>query len=447
MISFVGQSMSDTSSPASNTSRLVNLFREPVGQGGRTQHILRAVMGMEAFATLDGVFMRDMFSYDDSVIALFDGRLFNVTESGASPIGTVASGLTGNISRNGAIVTAVTGGKYYAWNPATTTLSEPAPGAFTDFGSVDYLAGRTILSEAGGKRFCWSDIADPYTLNGLNFASAEQRDDNLVRVIASNGMLMLFGERSTELWAPTGSGGASAFALLGGSVIDRGLMAFSLACRVEGGVFMVGSDGIAYVVGGNAWQAVSTPAVNTAIKESDPQSCFFWQDRGHKFAAISFSDRPAWVYDFATNEWFERATGQGEPWAARASAPLGASWLVGTIDGAILKLTNAPQDRGGPLWRQAVSLPVFNGGKWFTLANVEFFLGQGYQNSTAQIMLEIGRGETFGGAQILSLGGAGDFGRRAKFHALGRHQMAVARLTITDPVDIPIYSDAEVRIV
>ena len=62
-------------------------------------------------------------------------------------------------------------------------------------------------------------------------------------------------------------------------------------------------------------------------------------------------------------------------------------------------------------------------------------------------MLEVGRGETFSGAQIKPIGGAGDFGKRAKFYGLGRHQTMAARLTITDPYDIPIYSDAEVRIV
>ena len=438
--------MRDSSSPASNTSRLINLYREPVGAGGKTQHLLRAVMGMEALTSLPGVFTRDMFSYEGSAIVMVAGALYQVTEGGVLPIGAIDAGDTGNISRNGKIVTAVSGGKYYAWNPDTLSLTEPAAGPLGLLGSVDFLAGRTLLGEAGGNRFCWSDIADPYTLNGLNFATAEQRDDDLVRLIVSNGMVMLFGERSTELWSVTGQGGASAFALLGGSVVDRGLLAFGLACRVEGGIFLVGSDGIAYVVGGNTWQAVSTPAVNTAIKDGEPASCVTWNDRGHKFAAITFADRPAWVYDFATNEWHERAEGQGSPWTARASAQINGIWTVGTDGGDIYSLTNAPQDMGGPLWRRATSYAVFNGGKWFTVAEAEFFMGQGYQGGPANIMLEVGRGETFGGAQIMSIGGAGDFGKRMMFRALGRHQTMVARLTMTDPYDIPIYSDAEVRI-
>ena len=439
--------MRDTSSPASNTSRLINLYREPVGDGGKTKYIMRAVMGMEPREELGGVFTRDMFAYDGSVITIVAGSAYKVDPVGFITIGPVDAGLTGNISRNGKIVTIVSGGKYYAWDPDTLALTEPAAGPITDLASVDFLAGRTILGEAGGNRFCWSDIADPYTLNGLNFASAEQRDDNLVRLMVSNGMITLFGEKSTELWAPTGAGGAAAFALLGGSVIDRGLKDFALACRVEGGIFLVANDGIAYVVGGNAWQAVSSPAVNTAIKEGDPASCLTWSDRGHKFAAIIFRDRPAWVYDFATTEWHERAEGQGGAWTVRASAEMAGSWIVGAENGSVYTLTNAPQDLGGPLWRQATSFPVFNGGNWFTVAAAELFLGNGYQAGAANIMLEVGRGETFSGAQIKPIGGAGDFGKRAKFYGLGRHQTMAARLTITDPYDIPLYSDAEVRIV
>lgn len=445
MITFAGQSMRDSSSPGSQTSRLINLYREPVGDGGKTQFLLRAAMGMEILAELDGVFTRDLFAYDDAVIAMVSGQLYKISGDGVLPIGAVTAGDIGQISRNGKYVTAVSGGKYYVWNPDTLSLTEPAAGPIESLASVDFLAGRTVLGELGGSRFCWSDIGDPSTLNGLNFATAEQRDDRLVRLMVVNGVIMLLGERSTEMWAPTGQGGAAVFALLGGSVVDRGLKSFNLACKAEGGLFVVGNDGIAYIIAGNQWAAVSTPAVNTAIKDGDPTTCIYWEDRGHKFAAITFDDRPAWVYDFATTEWWERAEGNGDPWRATAAARMGGGFVVGLDNGNIFRLTNTPQDNGGPLWRRATSYTVYQGGNWFTLAAVEFLFGQGFQGGPFNIMLEIGKGETFSPPRHLALGSTGDFGNRAKFSALGRHQVAVARLTITDPFDVPIYSDAEVR--
>lgn len=124
---------------------------------------------------------------------------------------------------------------------------------------------------------------------------------------------------------------------------------------------------------------------------------------------------------------------------------MGGGFVVGLDNGNIFRLTNTPQDNGGPLWRRATSYTVYQGGNWFTLAAVEFLFGQGFQGGPFNIMLEIGKGETFSPPRHLALGSTGDFGNRAKFSALGRHQVAVARLTITDPFDVPIYSDAEVR--
>ena len=168
MITFAGQSSRDASSPASNTGRLVNLWREPVAAGGRTQHLLRAAMGMELLADLDGVFTRALFAYSsDALIALVAGGLYKVSGDGVLPIGAVDAGETGQISRNGKYATVVSGGKYYVWNPDTLALTEPAAGPITTLGSVDYLAGRTLLGEAGGFRFCWSDIADPVSYTHL----------------------------------------------------------------------------------------------------------------------------------------------------------------------------------------------------------------------------------------------------------------------------------------
>lgn len=446
MITFAGPNGRDSTSPQSQTARLVNLWREPVAAGGRTQHLLRAAYGMEFEASSGGTFVRDMFAFDDAVISLASGILTKTSKDGTFTFGTVASGLTGQISRNGNKVTVTSGGHFYVWDAASLVLSEVTSAPFTAFGSVAYLAGRTLLSEEGGARWCWSNIADPETMPGLNVATAESRDDKLLRIIVANGVAMLFGERSTELWAPAGSG-ASAFEMIGGSVVDRGLKAFGLAVAIEGGVFCVGNDGIAYVVAGNTWQPVSTPAVNSAIQDGAANRCFYWEQRGHKFAAIGFNDRPAWVYDITTGEWWERAEGPDKkPWRATGSAKMGASWLVGAVDGSLYRLTPSATDAGAELYREAVSYPVYQGGKPFTVAEVEILCQHGFQASDLRVMLALGDGVHFRAFQTRNFGGLGGFANRAMFRALGRHTMACAKIAITDPVDAPIYADANVRL-
>jgi len=447
IVEFVGQSSQDGSNIAASPSRLFNLYREPVAQGGRTRHVLRSVLGTQPYASVPGVFVRDMFEFDDTLMVVASGDLYQVINGNVTLIGEVGNG-PAQISRNGDAVTVTADGKYYVWNG--DTFLQPATVGYAPFGSVDFLAGRTLLSEQGGARFWWSDLGEPETIPGLNFASAEQRADKIIRLLVVSGVAMLFGERSTELWSATGQGGANAFALLPGAVVDTGLRGFGLAVKVDGGVFLVGDDGICYLAAGTAWQAVSTPAVNTAIEEGQPQRCFYWEDRGHKFCAVSFSDRPAWVYDITTGEWFERGTGVDRgAWGAVASAKLGRDWIVGDNDGGLYKLARINADHTGVMLREATSFPLYNDGDWFSIAELEIFTGHGFQVQprAAQIMLEMARdGVRFGPPRNLSVGWDGDFGRRTVFRALGRYVQAVARLSMTDPVDMPIWADARLRL-
>ena len=205
-------------------------------------------------------------------------------------------------------------------------------------------------------------------------------------------------------------------------------------------MFLIGSDGIAYVAAGIEWRAVSTPAVHTAIRDGQPTHCLYWEERGHKFCSIVFRDRPAWVYDLTTGEWWERAEGPAKaPWRATHSAYMGGQWLVGATDGQFYTLSDAVRDDGAALYREATSVAAYFEGRWFRVAALEFQLGLGFD--PVSIMLEIGDGVTFGPVMAKSFS-PGQIGGRAIFRALGAHRTAVARLSITDPVEVPIYADA-----
>jgi len=438
LVTFVGQSSRDTSSLASSTSRLVNLYREPV-PGGKTEYLLRGVPGMAIFGRTNDVFCRAMFEYDGAIIAVVADRLLRVEAESVDTLATITPSTTAQISRNGDTITVASGGNYYAYTSAGVTT--PATGVVDRVRWVEYLAGRTIVGQANSAVFAWSEVGDPATFNGLNFATAESQWDDTLRGLVVANSLMLFGTQSTEVWAPAGAG-ANAFSLVPGLVRNTGLKAFALACLVEGAVFLVGSDNIAYIASGIEWQAVSTPAVNTAIKDGTPTSCFYWEDRGHKFAVLAFSDRPAWVYDLTTGEWFERGE-RLDPWRAAHSARLNGDWIVGGTDGNFYSLTDYTRDDGDVLYRSATSAAVYKGGDCFRVASLEFQSAQGFDAAT--LMLEMGNGVEFGPVRTVQLGGVGGYENRAIFRALGSFRTAVARITLTDPVDIPIYATADAR--
>lgn len=423
-----GPAARDAANPQSNPARLVNCYREP---GQKT--LLRPVAGLVQYDDTGSVIAGDMLDMDGTIYAIFGQTLYKI------PGETVATVATGEqiLSRNADALTMVSGGRYFVWNDGA--LTEPE-GLFTAYGSVAYLAGRTILTEQDGTRFQWSDIAAPETFNGLNFATAEQRSDKLVRAMTVNGVLMMFGERSTELWSVTGQGGAAAFGLLPGAVVDIGIRARKLAVEVGGGAFVVGDDGIVYLAAGTQWQPISIPAVNAAIRDGSPQRCIFWEDSGHKFAAITFTDRPAWVYDLATQEWFERAEGRGDPWTIAMTCPMGQGWLFGALDGKVYRAVQGVSDMGGTLYHEATSGLIEQDGAFFGVNQVEFGGTFGFQTAVATIQLETSRdGATWSRQGSVDLGQDGDFMRRAVFRRLGRSRKRAFRVVWTG--DFALYAE------
>jgi hypothetical protein len=430
--------------PVANPANLVNLYPEPAPEGSRTGALMRSAVGMSAWADAGEPWCAAMFPMDDRLYGVFGDTIYSFDGSANSvAVGAVQRG-EASLSRNGAVLTVASGGEYY--NVSAGVVTSPAAGAFDQFGSVAFMAGRTILTERGGQRFQWSDVNAPATLDGLNFGLADQRDDDLVRVMNASGSLMLFGERSTEIWGATGAGGANAFALIPGAVRDTGLAGFDLVTPAAGAVFLVGNDGIAYIAAGTEWRAVSTPPVNRAIEAGRMRACVYWEDGGHKFAAIVFTDRPAWVYDLATGLWHTRAEGSAEDaWRITAAVLWDGRWHFGGADGRVYRATRDGTDAGGVYYRRATSLPLARDGQWFGVSRLSVGASNGAQPVEARLMLEVSRdGVTWGPAVARSLGFDGDYLKRAEWRALGRAKQMTFRVSMADPCDFSLWSDAEV---
>jgi hypothetical protein len=443
-VRLFGYAARSPTDPVANPANLVNLYPEPAPEGSRTAHFLRSAVGLAEWADAGETWCASMYPLDDKLYAIFGGHLHQF-DTGAvqTVIGTVARG-SASMARNGDVLTIASAGQYYTVNAGV--IATPAAGAFDTFGSVAFMAGRTILTELGGQRLQWSDVNDPDTLDGLNFGLADQRDDSLLRVVSASGALMLFGERSTEIWGVTGQAGPSAFALIPGAVRDTGLAGADLVTQAAGAVFLVANDGLAYIAAGTEWRAVSTPPVNRAIEDGTMRSCAYWEDGGHKFAAIVFADRPAWVYDMVTGVWHTRAEGRLEgPWRLATAVPWRGEWYFGAHDGAIYTAVRDGTDAGDVYYRRAISLPLARDGQWFGVSRLAVGASNGAQTVESRLMLEVSRdGVTWGPAVARSLGFDGDYLNRAEWRALGRAKQMTFRVSIADPCDFSLWSDAEV---
>ncbi len=442
MVELVGQSGRDPDNVAANPARLVNVYAENTTEGER---VLKSVLGMARHAQLGGVFVRAMSRVDGKTYAVCGGHLWRIRTDGTSvDLGAVDIGRA-SIAGNNGYVCVQAGTRYFVYDPQTDTLTEPAAGAFEDVGSVEFFQNYTILTEAGGRMFAWSELVDPTTLPGLNFSTADGKDDNLLRAFAMDGRLYLFKEESTEAWYNTGDAGADALARVAGGVWDIGLLSRDMIARFEGGAFIVGSDGRAYLVSSGGFQPISTPPVETATKLQRPETCLTYSDEGHTFLCIIFKDAPAWCYDLAMNEWHERAEGVGlGPWQVAASCRIGHEWAVGRNNGEIAILRRLNADGTQPLVREITSRTLRMDGVRAVLREFEIFPKQGF--SAGEIGLQISRdgGATWSLPKPKAIGGPGEYGRRVIWRQLGQARALNARLRWTEPQDVCMSTHARI---
>jgi len=431
-IEFVGQSARDGDAITANPSRLINCYREVVVSGGRSAYNIKSVLGTQDFVSLPNLFIRALSVVGDKLFAAANGTLYEVGAD-FQDIGTIEDDAATTIAGNEGKVTVTCGGEYFLWDGAT--LTNPTPGAFSNFGALDYIGGYTVLTERAGRRFQWSDQADPSDLPGLNFATADGKDDNLIRPLALNGMLYLFKELSYEVWYLTGEAGANVFARQAGGVVDVGLKSHNLITKIQGGAFMVGSDNRAHIISANA-TPVSIPPVETAIRQSTPRACFTYEDEGHTFCVITFVDAPAWVYDVATGEWHERAQGADlQPWAVTCSVLWRGEWHCGNDDGSIRRFARVPSDGALPLVREMTSRTLYQDGQRFRVSELELFPRQGLTSGLLELFVSRDGGMTWTEGKAREIGPIGNYAGRVIWRQLGlcRSLTVRARVSEVDP--------------
>lgn len=490
-IEFVGQSSQDPDNTAANTSRLLNLYREAIN--GRSQWVLKSVLGMEAFTQIDGVFLRAMKEVRGVLYIVLGGGLYKVTESGTQTyLAAIADSERTTIDSNNGKVTIAADGRYYVWDG--TELAEVTAASLSDLtdanntygyasdadiSDVVFIGQRSVIIFAD-RRVQWSDVTEPKKLDALNFATTESRDDNNLRGVVIGGVLWIMKERSIERWSQTPTG----LAAIANYTIDRGLKAFGLMVRVPQGVFFVGSDNRAYIGSGQGLGApISNRAVETSITSQTPTDCFYYADEGHEFYVIRFSDRPAWCFDLATGEWHERSeTADYGPWTAVQCSEAFGDFFVGTETGGIHKLARCNEDVNEALHRRAVSRSLRMDGNRFVVRSLEFLgrVGRSELGREEFKVLDVGNGlvlspgdasalvvsendqearpavmalrvskdygQTWGAPKMRTMGDQGEYDTRMIFRGLGQTRSFTIDVTITDPSELTLDGSATVEL-
>ena len=267
---------------------------------------------------------------------------------------------------NGTQIMIVDGTYGYIYNTVTLVFAQITDIEFPGGDTVTFQNGYFIVNKPGTGSFYISALYDGLSWDALDFATAESNPDPLVRVLANNGQLLLFGSISTEFWGDSGAADFP-FARIGGSAIEWGLAARWSLCKYDNSLAFLranrlGQVQVCVLVGYNA-TPISTPELDHVINSYSSVSdatAFAYMLGGHAFYQINFPSAnngagQSWLYDNQSNSWSQVG---GE--FARHRAELQVQFLNQSIvtdyeNGLTYSLNeNVYTDNGAPIVRQLI---------------------------------------------------------------------------------------------
>ncbi len=441
-----------------------NLFFE-VRDGGRSVAALHGFPGLALFATTNGDSDRGMCVHDGKLYKVSGVELWEILTTGVSSlIGTIAGSNQCGMVSDGTNLVITTGATAYYYDGATLNTISDAD--LETPNTVTYNNSRVIYDGDGG-RFCVADVSQPYTIDALNFATAESKPGDVLAVAAHSQYVYIFAEHHIEPWYNSGVG-SPPYDRVNGGTFDIGLGAMhsigtseshlyfldEKRCprRIAGiGIENVGNDGIA-----NIWRGYSTV--------SDAKGfCFTLQNQNFYYLTFPTANA-SWLFQEAIGDWVQ-LTGDVDDGKHQANSY---AWFNGThcvahhSNGNVYTLDFNEYDSGGDtIIRERVTIPIHGemliasaAGKSVFMSRLELVLEAGVglatgQGSTPQIMMQFSDdgGATWSSELWQSCGVAGARRQRVQWYNLGFFTERIFKFRMTDPVKCSWFScSADVEI-
>lgn len=326
----------------------------------------------------------------------------------------------------------------YHWDGAALTQ----PDTQGNIGPLAFLGGFAVGNTPGTGQFKWSAVNDMQTWDGLDFATAEGKTDDLVRVYAAQNELWLFGGETTEIWPLTG-GADSPFAY--NAAMQRGCGAALSVVAEDNSLFWLGNDWIIYRADGFRPMAVSNPSVQEAINgvpEASRALCeaFSYTDGFNKFINFNFPGYLTLQYNVATQFWNIARTFGQDDWDILASQYSQCDrYLTSTGIARLVRGINT--DNGGIFARGGISPQLAAGLDRVALQAfiLDCEVGRAAIGIDPLVMLRVARnGEGFGNERWRSIGQQGDYIRRVVWRGLGNGRRMTIELMFTDDAEFSI---------
>lgn len=372
------------------------------------------------------------------------------------------TGSTGNyVINNSQTVTSRT---LYALNFSELPATD---GAFEGASSVDIVDNYFVYNRPHTQQWASSDVLSPITY-GLAFASKFTGPDDLVSLIVDHGQIYLLGEKTSEVWADTGTF-PFPFQRIPGASSQHGIAAeFSMARFGNSFAYVSRNDrGQAVIVQMNGYfpQRISTHAVeNTLVNQNISDAvAYTYQLEGHECYVVSFPTLElTWVYDGSTQMWHKWLWCDNQNNFKRHRSNCSAFFqglvLVGDWEnGQIYKLDPENYTDNGQNIRRVRRCPHLVTDfqrQYFEELQIQFQPGVGLQGITSpplnletegadpQAMLRWSNdgGSTWSNEHWAGIGKVGKYQNRIIWRRLGWARDRIYEVVVTDPVKAVIIS-------
>jgi hypothetical protein len=371
-----------------------------------------------------------------------------VTFIGALP--TVARKVS--MADNGSELIIVDGITGYICNLTTLAITQIVDANFpAGTTSVTFLNGRFICVVPNSRQFRVGQITNGMSWTPLIFGTKENSSDLLVRVDVLNGVLILWGQLSTEFWQDVGTTPLP-YQRINGATQQYGLYALNSVVKINNTICFLGTnpDGGISILMLNGYNAV--PISNSDIESiisnfanAADGVALVYHAYGHSVYQISFpSALRTLAYDTVSKVWHEAQT--GADLTGRHFAELGVTFAASNLffdatTGNVYRFdTDVFSDNGSVIRREICTRHVRAAGN--ELFCSLFYLDMEVGDGSPVVMLEVSRdgGRTFGPVKTLSIGPIGVYLRRFIQRRLGRSRDFVFRISMTDPYRFVITS-------
>ena len=340
----------------------------------------------------------------------------------------------------------------YGYTLTGTTLTRITDADFITPSSLAYQDGYFIVSQANTRYFFLSSSYDGTAWAALDYAAAEAYPDNLSAVVSANRELWLLGKGSYEVWYNSGASDFP-FDRISGAAGQIGTIAPNSCCQMQGIVCWLDDKKIVRASEGYIPKRISTFQIEyqfDSFPTVSDATGFMYSQEGHVFYVLTFpTEDKTYCYDFNTNMWHTRTSGNTDiRHRANCHAYFNGFNMVGDFNnGKIYKYDLGKYSDNGTTLRRVRTAQVINNDRkniFHHSFEVDFEAGVGLavddsdigSGSDPQVCLEWSNdgGHTWSNEHWVDMGLIGEYGKRAKWNALGYARDRIYRVTVTDPV-------------